>query len=86
MTHDWKRADRQADIDFLRGASHMAAALCEPSINPMTANRWVNFLRGRAAAGKPIPPLMWWLGRIGLGRTPEDVYADWISTEATDAQ
>jgi hypothetical protein len=86
VPHDWKRNDQQADIDFLRGASHMAAALCHPEINPMTANRWVNYLRGRAAAGKPVPPFMWFIGHVGLDRTPEDVYADWLAMEATDAQ
>ena len=84
MPHDWLRNSQQADIDFLRGASHMAAALSDPSINPMTANRWANYLRGRAAAGKPIPPLMWFIGHIGLDRTPEDVYADWLAKEATE--
>ena len=86
MPHDWLRNSQQADIDFLRGASHMAAALCHPEINPMTANRWVNYLRGRAAAGKPIPPLMWFIGHIGLDRTPEDVYANWLATKVTDAE
>ena len=85
MPSDEYRNDPQGNADFLRGASHMAAALCHPEINPMTANHWVNYLRGRAAAGKPIPPLMWFIGHIGLDRTPEDVYADWLAREATDA-
>lgn len=85
MPHDWLRNSQQADIDFLRGAAHMAAALCHPEINAMTANRWVNYLRGRAAAGKPIPPFMWFIGHIGLDRTPEEVYTNWLATEVTDA-
>jgi hypothetical protein len=86
MPHDWKRNEQQADIDFLRGAAHMSAALCHPEINPTEANRWVNYLRGRAAAGKPVPPLMWFLGHVGLDRTPEEVYANWLATEVTDAE
>jgi len=84
--NDCQTNDQQQELDYLRGASHMAAALCQPGINPLTANRWANYLRGRAAAGKPIPPLMWFLGHIGLDRTPEAVYADWLAMEAADAK
>ena len=83
--NDCQTNDQQQELDYLRVASHMAAALCHPEINQLTANRWVNYLRGRAAAGKPIPPLMWFIGHVGLDRTPEDVYADWLAREATDA-
>jgi hypothetical protein len=29
---------------------------------------------------------MWFIGHVGLDRTPEDVYADWLAREVTDAK
>ena len=83
--NDCQINDQQQELDYLRGASHMAAAMAGGTLNTLTAHRWVNFLRGRAAAGKPVPPFMWFIGHIGLDRTPEDVYADWLAKEVADA-
>ena len=84
--NDCQTNNQQQELDYLRGASHMAAALCQPGINPMTAGRWVNYLRGRAAAGKPVPPFMWFIGHIGFNRGPEEIYADWLAMEENHAR
>ena len=72
--NDCQTDNQQQEMDYLRGASHALAAVANPSINALTALRWVNFLRGKAAAGRRIPPLMWFLGYVSAGLSPEQAY------------
>ena len=61
-------------MDFLRGASHALAALENPDVKHKDAVEAVRFLRGRAAAGKQVPPLMWFLAKCASGYYPRDAY------------
>ena len=79
--------DPQGDADYLRGASHALAALANPDLKMADAVEAVQFLRGRIAAGKQVPPLMWFLAKVSSGYYPRDAYDTYVrEQEAADAK
>jgi hypothetical protein len=82
--------DPQGDADYLRGASHALAALANPKLKMADAVEAVQFLRGRIAAGKQVPPLMWFFAKVSDGYQPRDAYDLWLlyegRREVADAQ
>lgn len=83
MSIDMQRdGDSQGDMDFLRGASHALAAVSSPTnLKVADAVAAVQYLRGRAAAGKQIPPLMWFFHKVSEGYYPRDAYDLWLLYE-----
>lgn len=80
--NDCQINDQQQELDYLRGASHALAAMAGGTLNTLTAHRWVNFLRGKAAAGKRVPAMMLFLAYAKLGDvTPDDAYAHWLDSQ-----
>ena len=88
MLHDCIReGDQQGDMDYLRGASHALAALANPDLKMADAVEAVQFLRGRIAAGKQVPPLMWFLAKVSSGYYPRDAYDTYVrEQEAVNAE
>ena len=79
--------DPQGDADYLRGASHALAALANPDLKMADAVEAVQFLRGRIAAGKQVPPLMWFLAKVSSGYYPRDAYDTYVREQGvSDAQ
>ena len=86
MPHDFARDnDQQGDMDFLRGACHALAALDNPQLKMRDALEAVQFLRGKAAGNRPIPPLMWFLGYVSIGKRPAEVYEKFMQEERSHA-
>ena len=77
--------NQQQDMDFLRGACHAIAALDNPQLKMRDALEAVQFLRGKAAGNRPIPPLMWFLGYVSIGKKPAEVYEKFIQEERIHA-
>ena len=75
--NDCQINDQQQEMDFLRGASHALAALANPNLKMADAVQAVEYLRGKAAAGRRVPPLMWFLAKVSDGYYPRDAYDLW---------
>ena len=84
---DEYRNDQQAEVDFLRGATHALSWLTAPAhMDVAQTLRCTQMLRAKALRGAPMPPYMYWLTLCARhDGNPWNAYEEWERENAQEA-